>query len=394
MPEIWDSWVPGVLSKRQLREVHKAGFIKHATGDGFDHSALDLHLSKDAFELKGGSVKPFGNDYFRQITNDRLLRRLVANQEGQFVLRPRKTYLFRLRETIEAKCTKSIWGRATAKSSIGRLDVLVRLIVDGTRRYEGFDPDELGEGSTSMFVEVTPITFPVVVKPGIALNQLRLFYGHPADCELRGHEISRTCLTQLAKDHHLSVNLAPVDIKGALGCGFRATSPTKSGAPIRLWQGGHAEPNPSNWWDLVSANPQRRLKIEKGSFYILRSKERLRLPAGIAVYARAIDEEIGEMRIHYAGFAHPFFGQDREDDQQGTPLVFEVRGHDVDVNLRDGEILARLQFFRMSEEAKKDRKKPAPSVSKKKDPYNDQDLQLSKFFARWKSRPTLVQQGK
>ncbi|HEX5177810.1 MAG TPA: 2'-deoxycytidine 5'-triphosphate deaminase [Gemmatimonadaceae bacterium] len=394
MPEVWDSWVPGVLSKRQLKAVHKAGFIKHASSGGFDHSALDLHLSSDAFELKGGSVKPFGSDYFGQITSDRLLNPLVADQNGHFLLRPRRTYLFRLKESIEAKCTKSIWGRATAKSSIGRLDVLVRLIVDGTRRYEGFDPEELGEGSTSMFVEVTPITFPVVVKAGIALNQLRLFYGDPADCELKGHEISRTCLTQLAKDHHLSVNLAPVDIVGVPGCGFRATSPNRFGAPIRLWSGGNGELNPGKWWELVGANQQRRLKIQKGSFYILRSKERLRLPAGIAVYARAIDEEIGEMRIHYAGFAHPFFGQDREDGQLGTPLVFEVRGHDVDVNLRDGEILARLQFFRMSEEAKKERKNPARSVSKKKDPYNDQDLQLSKFFAKWKSRPKLVQQGK
>src|SRR5207249_2153874 len=111
-------------------------------------------------------------------------------------------------------------------------------------------------------------------------------------------------------------------------------------------------PDPSKSWELVASDKRDRLRIRTDRFYILRSKERLRVPAGIAVYARAIDEEIGEMRIHYAGFAHPFFGCFRLDGQPGTPLIFEVRGHNVDVSLRHGEILARLKFFRMSEDAR------------------------------------------
>jgi dCTP deaminase len=100
------------------------------------------------------------------------------------------------------------------------------------------------------------------------------------------------------------------------------------------------------------------------------------VPKGIAVYCRAIDETIGEMRIHYAGFVHPFFGLDRGDGTRGTPLIFEVRGHDVDANLIHGEKMARMTFYRMSEDA-------VPDQDTNKQAYNEQTLKLSTFFGDW-----------
>jgi deoxycytidine triphosphate deaminase len=132
----------------------------------------------------------------------------------------------------------------------------------------------------------------------------------------------------------------------------------------------------------VRANDQKRLKLTKGSFYILKSKELLALPKGVAVYCRAIDEYLGEMRIHYAGFAHPWFGRTRKDGRTGTPLIFEVRGHDVNVSLQDGETMARLLFFRMSEDASREDVEDDT-------PYNAQQLQLSKYFADWPEKVTV-----
>ena len=81
------------------------------------------------------------------------------------------------------------------------------------------------------------------------------------------------------------------------------------------------------------------------------------------------------MRIHYAGFAHPFFGRQRSDGTIGTPLIFEVRGHQVNVSLADGEKMANLIFYRMSQDCAEEL---SPS-----DKYDNQTLQLSKFFADW-----------
>ena len=131
----------------------------------------------------------------------------------------------------------------------------------------------------------------------------------------------------------------------------------------------------------------KRLKLETGKFYILRSKERIALPPGVAVYARAMDETLGEMRIHYAGFVHPFFGLNRGDGKEGTPLIFEVRAHNIDVTLRDGERLAQLNFFRMSDNAVKD---PTQKSTK----YNEQELTLSKYFADWPEELSLDTNGR
>lgn len=405
MTAIWHSWVPGVLSKPQLTEICRSGFVGGLEDYGaIDHSSLDLSITDEAYRLTRGTVKPFGANFLEVITGEGLAERIQPDGDRCFRLEPGISYLFRIRETIEGDGGGSIYGQSTAKSSIGRLDVLVRLIVDGMKHYEGFNPKAIKTGRASMFLEVTPITFPVMVRAGATMTQLRLFYGDPNDCEITGSEVAKTCFAGQGVDHHLTVDLSPVEILGAEGCGFRASVPSRLSEPIPLWKGA-SKPDPATCWEFVQPDADNRISITKGHFYILRSKERLTIPKGIAVYARAIDEEIGEMRIHYAGFAHPLFGLDREDDKVGTPLIFEVRGHDVDVSLRHEEILARLRFFRMSDDADVQLPEASPQRSgaieglgmvksgiamDDKQVYNNQNLKLSSFFADWSSAPRIA----
>jgi dCTP deaminase len=385
--KVWDRWVPGVLSKNQMRQLCDSGYVNSVDFSKMDHSSIDLHLTADAYHLTRGSVKPFGPSYLKQLRAHELEEKITPNADGNFLLKPRSTYLFRLKESLHGLKGLDIWGQATAKSSVGRVDVLARLVVDGMKHYERFSPEDLPEDDAELFLEVTPFTFPVVVRQDTSLNQLRLFYGRPEDCELTGKEIARTCLAGEGRDNHLTVNLNLVDVQGVKGCGFRA-SRAPEGEPIALWKKPHQErPDPSKWWKIVQPDRHGRLSITRDHFYILRSNEKLTLPAGVAVYARAIDEEIGEMRIHYAGFAHPFFGWERLDEERGTPLIFEVRGHDVNVSLRNEEILARLRFFRMSEDAARDSKE---TKNTGEESYNEQDLKLSGYFSGWSAAPTVA----
>ena len=379
---VWDSWVPGVLSRRQLMKLRTDGWLGGIKDDQtIDHSSFDLHLTREAWRLPRGSVKPWDAPFLNSVIRDGLAVPFEPEANGHFHLIPRNTYVFRIRETLDGLKDSRIYGQATAKSSIGRLDVLARLIVDGMSHYESLTPKVLGEGSTEMFLEVSPFTFPIAVREGVSLSQLRLFYGQPYNCEVRGEEVVRTCFAgQPITDHVLTVDLTPIDIHGVQTSGFCATEPDSGRHPIPLW-GDRGTLDPKDWWKAVEWDEKNRLQITKSNFYILRSKELLSIPPGIAVYARAIDEEIGEMRIHYAGFAHPFFGWSRDDQTRGTPLIFEVRGHDVDVSLRDGEVLARLQFFRMSEDAQED-----DDVDES---YNQQTLKLSKVFSEWSSPPKI-----
>ena len=94
------------------------------------------------------------------------------------------------------------------------------------------------------------------------------------------------------------------------------------------------------------------------------------------------------MRIHYAGFVHPLWGRQRGDGTIGTPLMYEVRGHQVHVMLGHGEKLANLTFYRMSEDiiAPKQDAAPTDLPVVKPTPYEKQRLQLSKVFSKWPER--------
>ena len=93
------------------------------------------------------------------------------------------------------------------------------------------------------------------------------------------------------------------------------------------------------------------------------------------------------MRIHYAGFVHPFFGWTRADGLRGTPLIFEVRGHDLNVSLIHREKLARLTFYRMSLDPQED------NAAHTDQSYNEQELKLSAYFGEWPANLSLENDG-
>lgn len=385
----WDEWVPGVLNKRQMKQLLDDGYILYRDKEpALDHSSLDLSLSDEAYEMKHGSVKPAGtHDYNWFIEKKtKLAKELKPGADGSFELTRKTTYVFKLQEQLGAPLRGSgIYGQATAKSSVGRVDVLARLVVDGMNSYECFDPEGLDRGSGEMYLEITPITFNVKVKPGVSLSQLRFFYGDPNDVIIRAKQLFRTIFPGSENPNEsLAVDLSEATIgdpdgdaccRGSAFC----ASPRDEPEAIPLYK-VEQRPDPCKHWKLVEADELKRLYIESDNFYILRSKEKICVPKGVAIYCRASDETIGEMRIHYAGFVHPLFGLLRTDGVKGTPLIFEVRGHQVQVSLADNEKMANLIFYRMSEDAQPSEQE----MQKEKGAgYQNQDLKLSNFFNDW-----------
>lgn len=384
----WKHWIPGVLNKDQIRQLCDEGLINvgKLQNDALDESAIDLHLSGEAYQMKIGSVKPSSSYHYSWfLKRQKLSRKLPKRKDGIYTLKSKETYVFKLQERLETELgVAGFHGQATAKSSVGRVDVLARLIVDGMDTYEFFNPAGLIKGSGEMYLEITPMTFDVRVREGKSLSQLRLFYGRPEDVRIRGKELLETVFPGVENpDGALRVDLTPEKVGRELTAAFCARAPASRTPPVCLWE-TRAQADPAAHWTLVKSDDAGRLEIEKNKFYILRSKERISLPEGIAIYCRAIDETIGEMRIHYAGFVHPRFGTNRSDKKEGTPLIFEVRGHQVNVSLADGEKMANLIFYRMSKDSPKAERSGSEKHRLRKSGYNDQSLQLSKFFKAWK----------
>jgi dCTP deaminase len=370
----WSDWTPGVLSKAQVMELCTAGYISGVgnSASAIGLSSLDLTLSSEGYSMPEGAVKPFGGGFLNELKRQKLITTLDSTADRAFLLHPKHTYLFKIRERLERLVNSGIFGQATAKSSVGRVDVLARLVVDGMDGYDSFEPYAFEKGNGELFIEITSLTFSVKVRSGCSLSQLRFFYGEPRSCEVRGKEAFRCFIKNTDEnDGSLSVALSPVKIRGVQVVAFCSQEPPAEAEPIPLWR-AESPPDPCRYWRFIQTDYRQRLAITKGYFYILRSKEKLALPPGVAVYCRAIDETLGEMRIHYAGFVHPWFGRTRTDGQIGTPLIFEVRGHDVHTSLKDGAKMARLSFYRMSQDAER-----------VESSYENQDLQISKFFADW-----------
>ena len=91
-----------------------------------------------------------------------------------------------------------------------------------------------------------------------------------------------------------------------------------------------------------------RLILDQEEFYLLVSRERVRIPPSLAAEMAAYDPTSGELRTHYAGFFDPGFGDVPRGEEPGTPAVLEVRAHDVSFALEHGQRLCKLTFERMA----------------------------------------------
>ncbi len=119
--------------------------------------------------------------------------------------------------------------------------------------------------------------------------------------------------------------------------------------------------------------PQKLLILDPDEFYILASKEAVRVPATHAAEMEPFNALMGEFRVHYAGFFDPGFGM-TETGGQGSRAVLEVRSHKVPFILEDGQIIGRLIYEPLSEP-------PAQLYgSEIGSHYQAQALKLSKHF--------------
>ena len=109
--------------------------------------------------------------------------------------------------------------------------------------------------------------------------------------------------------------------------------------------------------------------IEKGKFYILRSKEKVVIPSHLAGEMIPYDTGIGDFRAHYAGFFDPGFGLGR-----GSYAVLEVKTNEVPFLLEDGQTIARIKYEKLNKNSNIVYGKDIKSN------YQNQGLKLSKHF--------------
>jgi dCTP deaminase len=331
-------------------------------------ASLDLRLGSVAYQVRA-SVLP-GKDTVLEAAEEVLVQELDLTRPQ--VLQRGSVYLIPAQESL--KLPRSVSAKANPKSTTGRLDVFARLITD---RAEQFDTIRSGYHG-NLYIEVSPKTFNVRVREGTRLNQIRFLYGRPQqDDASKKAALAGEALVYSRSGEPLKANVSrglwlTVDLLGVTAgpIGWRA----RNNAPVVDFDlVDHYEP--SEFWEALGPDVNGRLILNPGDFYILSSRERVRVPPAYAAEMVPYDPAMGEFRAHYAGFFDPGFGYG-EGKLEGTRAVLEVRSYDVPYLLRDGQNIARLVYEQLREAPEKLYGVDVPSS------YQNQFMGLGKQFRR------------
>lgn len=355
--------ISGVLPDQAIRKLIADRAIVAdlpIVDDQIQPASLDLRLGTTAYRVRASFLTGQGRK-----VSDRLAEFEMHQIElnGGAVLEKGAVYVVPLMESLALPA--GMTAAASAKSSIGRLDLLTRIITD-----HGVEFDRVPDGYTGpLYVEICPRSFSVVVQPGQMVNQIIFRVGQTvlSDVELETLH-ARTPIVSgeavISDGLGFSVDLRPG--QGNL-VGYRAKPHT---GVIDLAKIAYYDP--ADFWEPIHTDAGWII-LDPGAFYILVSREAITIPPDCAAEMAPYIAMVGEFRVHYAGFFDPGFGHSASGGA-GSRGVLEVRCHEAPFVLEHGQVVGRLVYERMTA--------PPETLygADIKSNYQGQGLKLSKHF--------------
>ncbi len=281
-------------------------------------ASLDLRLGARAFRVRASFMPGPVVTTTEQI--ERYVLHTIDLSHGA-VLETGCVYVAEVEEQLALP--PELKGFANPKSSTGRLDVFTRMISDHGPGFDQTVPGYRGH----LYLEICPQTFPILVRSGSRLSQIRFRGVFAGGARIEGDQ---------PREAVLSVDLSGGGPYPLIG--YRAKRHT---GVIDVDRVGAYEID--DFWEPLMVTPQKRLILDPDEFYILASKEAVRVPPAYAAEMEPFNARMGEFRVHYAGFFDPGFGM-TETGGEGSRAVLEVRSHKVPFILEDGQIIGRLIY--------------------------------------------------
>ncbi len=354
---------PGVQSDRQIKAMIEDGAVTASVpfDDGqIQPASLDLRLGEKAYRVRASFLAGRG-----KTVRERLAEFTMHEVDlgAGAVLEKGCVYVVPLFEAL--RLPAGVSAAASAKSSIGRLDLLTRVITDNGTEFDRIPEAYHGP----LYVEICPRSFSIVATSGQLLNQIIFRVGETllSDNALKAlHDTTPI----VSGDPVISGGLGfSVDLKpdGGNLVGYRAKPHT---GVIDLAKRAHYDPD--DFWEEVRTD-DGRIILDPGAFYILVSREAITIPPGYAAEMAPYLAMVGEFRVHYAGFFDPGFGW-ADAGGAGSRGVLEVRCHEAPFVLEHGQVVGRLVYENMAE---------VPSAlygAGIASNYQGQGLKLSKHF--------------
>ena len=375
MPIVFAADERGILPDHMIAELARNGAIvvdHELQGDQIQPASLDLRLGEVAYRVRASFLPGPQTTVVERI--DELQLHEIALGNGA-VLETSCVYIVPLIESLALP--DDIAGAANPKSSTGRLDVFTRVIADKTRGFDRVKPGYHGP----LYVEVSPRTFPVLVRTGSRLSQLRLRHGNALldGSALRALHARERLVDDAAAEITEGIAVS-VDLSAALAS---SAMPPGAARPVVGFRAKHhtglidverrAGYEVADFWEPIHARDDQSLILDPDEFYILASKEAVQVPPDYAAEMVPFDPLVGEFRVHYAGFFDPGFGHVAAGGS-GARAVLEVRSREVPFILEHGQIVGRLIYEKMLQ-------RPSSLYGERLGSnYQAQGLKLSKHF--------------
>lgn len=363
----------GILPSQEIMDLVRNGKILASGEIGEDQiqpSSIDLRLGPTAYRIRASFLPRKSMTLIDQARANGMLTETIDISKSA-VLEPDAIYVIPLMESLALP--QDLYGIANPKSSTGRLDIFTRLITEFGDEFERVRRGYNG----GLYIEVVSQTFPILVRAGMKLNQLRFGRGRRiAVGEERLRQLGQKDILTAPDEDTSGATVdrglrLTVDLEGN-GSGIVGYRAKKTSKPIDLGLLNHYDVD--DFWTPLYKTEE--CILEPGEFYILASKERVRIPADLAAEMLPYDLSTQEFRVHYAGFFDPGFGYGENGEIPGTRAVLEVRANEMPILLEDNQFVGRLNYFYM---AAKPEKVYGGSIGSN---YQLQGLALSKQFKR------------
>jgi dCTP deaminase len=367
----------GILPSQEISNLIAHGHIRATPSIHPDHiqpASLDLRLGDMAHRVRASFLPGPNNTVADKIKDLRMAR---IDLTGAPVLEKDCVYIIPLVE--ELNLPDNISGRANPKSTTGRLDIFTRLITDYGTEFDSVPAGYKGK----LYAEVVSRTFTVAIRAGMRLSQLRFVQGSPrsGDSMIKGLDQEEPLVymdeTSPAKAQFQRGLRITVNLEGSEPGEIIAYKAKRYAPAIELDRVGYYATE--EFWEVRHQNANKNLILEPGDFYILASRERVRVPPDFAAEMVPFDPSDGEFRIHYAGFFDPGFGYGSS-EIKGTRAVLEVRAHEVPFLMEHGQLVGRLNYMHLLSRPEKIYGTNIGSS------YQHQALTLSKQFRREPNR--------
>ncbi|WMT87642.1 2'-deoxycytidine 5'-triphosphate deaminase [Pelagibacterium sp. 26DY04] len=360
------AWPTGIFSARLIGRLSEAGAIsadRPYDGDQIQPASLDLRLGEKAFRVRSSFLPGPGKTVADRIQTLKLHE--IDLTKGA-VLERGCVYIVPLLESLDLP--DEVSASANPKSSTGRLDIFTRVISDGARSFDIVPAGYKG----ALYLEISPRTFPVLVRTGSRLSQMRFRVGD-ARLSAAEHKAVHAAETlvfdpnmDVGEGVSLSIDLVGEGRNGLIG--FRSKRHT---AVVDVDKKDALDV--LDYWEPLINRGSGELILDPDEFYILVSRESVHVPPDYAAEMVPFDPLVGEFRVHYAGFFDPGFGHSAAGGT-GSRAVLEVRSREVPFLLGHGQTIGRLIYERMAE--RPDMLYGAALGSN----YQAQSLKLSKHF--------------